>query len=201
MLPLYDDQHLFDTILQARRNHEDLFEGSALTYYRCPPHGHTFREHPVVAGRVEHLPDIDLLLVFYILDRTLALPQTFQRSVNTVLLGNDASAETRVGDEKNLRRGRVGFENLADDTVRRHDGHAFHDSRAGTLVHVDYPRVRAGAGSDYTSRNGPRWSSGLKGLQRLGPIRSVQLGSQEMVLHLQLAKFLRQLPIFLTDID
>jgi len=120
-----DDQHLLQAVLEAAEGDKNLLLRLALMHRGHLAHRKSLGENAVVAGSVEPLALIHLLLVLHVFDLAGAfVAQTFERPVHAVGLGNDARRERLVGDQQHEGRHRKNLGDLARDAVRSDHRHA-----------------------------------------------------------------------------
>src|SRR5579862_56201 len=120
-----DNQHFFQTVLEAAGRDVDLLVGLAGSDHGRLADRKAFGKNPVIAGSVEPFAFVQFFLVLNVIDHYCAVSLAFQSSVDAILLGGHAGGEGRVGDQHDERGDGVDVDNFSDDTVRGGDGHAF----------------------------------------------------------------------------
>ena len=118
-----------------------------------------------------------------------------------VLLRNDPRGEGRVGDQQYERRRRIHAAHLAHDPIGSDDRHALLNAAIFPAIHHNRlgPLIR-GVPDDVRG-NGLRRGLGLENRERVGPIGGGELGSQELVIHLDAIDLVFQPLVFFAHIQ
>ena len=184
MIALEDDEHVFQAVLQAAGTQENLFDRAAGAHGGHGSSEQPFRKDAIVAGGIKPFSDLDGLFVLDVIHHRAAISGAFQRSVDPVFLRKDARGEGGIGDQQQIRRGGIGADDLADNSIRRDHRHAGLNAAAGAAIDQDHPAVRSGRVSDDARRH--RFHAGLflEHRQGLAALGRIELGAENLVLEL-----------------
>ena len=142
------DQHFFEATLKRAGRNKDLLERFPVSDHFCFADRKPFRENTVVSGGEEELAWIHFLFVLHVVDDGLRLALTLKGATGVVFLRNHSGSKAGVGHQHDERGCGIGVDHLANDPVRRDDGHARFYLAATAAVDEHYLRVVSGASAD-----------------------------------------------------
>ena len=196
MHALGNNQHILEAVLQPHRVEKDLLEWLRVAHAAHHADRKAAGENAVVAGSVKPLAHLHLLLNRHVVDFQQRGSLPFQSAADAAILGNHAGGEIGIGGKQDLRRSRVGGNYFADDSVRRHHGHAALDPAGASRVDVNHLGVGVGAGADHGGGQCLRRDARLKHAERLGAFGCVQFVFEKNVLQLEVADLFAQPAVF-----